>query len=37
MEQKVTLNYNNLLLDNINQPIDIYLVSTPLLLNNSLS
>ena len=35
MEQKVTLNYNNLLLDN--QPIDIYLVSTPLLLNNSLS
>lgn len=41
MEQKKTTNYKNLLLDNINLPIDITLVSTPKevstpsLLNNS--
>ena len=29
MEQKKTTNYKNLLLDNINLPIDITLVSTP--------
>ena len=37
MEQKETDYFNNLLLDEIELPIDITLVSTPLLLNNSTS
>ena len=37
MEQKETDYFNNLLLDKIELPIDITLVSTPLLLNNSTS
>ena len=43
MEQKETAYFNNLLLDNIELPIDITLVSTPKevstpwLLNNSIS
>ena len=35
MEQKETAYFNNLLLDNINLPTYITLVSTPSLLNNS--
>ena len=37
MEQKETDYFNNLLLDKIELPIDITLVSTALLLNNSTS
>ena len=37
MEQKETAYFNNLLLDKIELPIDITLVSAPLLLNNSAS
>ena len=35
MEQKEIAYFNNLLLDNIEVPIDITLVSTPSLLHNS--
>ena len=35
MEQKETAYFNNLLLDNIELPIDITLLSTPSLLHNS--
>ena len=37
MEQKETAYFNNLLLDKIELPIDITLVSAPLLLNNRAS